>query len=104
MGVPLNETQLLCRRLGDTVREIYRNYHLFQGELDTSEGELTLVFDSGMVLRFEHTTYGHDLVLRTDRWVDPFVQPLDGDNQPWEAQYGKLTEVCVNDEDDYRPL
>jgi hypothetical protein len=105
MGVPLDERQLLCRRLGDRLREVYCTFWLFQGEMDTSEvGDVTLVFESGTVFRFGHTSFGHDLVLYHDRWNDPLTEPWEAEQQQDVEPHGMLVEVCVNDWDEYRPL
>lgn len=101
-GVPLADNDLLCRAIGDRVREMHRLFFQWQGELDRRKGDLTLVYESGKVFRFSGTPHGYGLRVDYDRWVDPFAEPLDEENRQWVEQCGKLVEVCVNEEDEWR--
>jgi hypothetical protein len=102
--VQTSEIHVLCQMLGEVVSEIYRTHYLYQGRLDTREGELTLVFENGKTLRLSHTEHGQDLSVHTDRWVDPFVEPLDEANQRWVEEHGRPTEICVSTEEEWQPF
>ena len=45
------EIRILCECLGDHVRDLYRTHFLDEGEIDTREDDLTIVFRSGKTVR-----------------------------------------------------
>src|SRR5262249_49736517 len=98
------EIRILCECLGDPVRALYRTHFLDEGELDTREGDLTLVFRSGKTVRLTNTPWGYDLSIAFERSGGPFVQTLDAANQAEVNDSEKLVEVCLNDDPDWQPL
>jgi hypothetical protein len=104
MNLEPGEIEVLCRAIGDRVSEVYRLFFLWKGELDTSEGELTLVMESGNVFRFGVTPQGYGVRIWFDRWVDPFEEPLNAENREFVEECGKSVEVCMNGEAECQPF
>jgi hypothetical protein len=98
------EIRLLCESIGEQVRDFYRTYYLWQDQLDTRTGDLTLDFECGRTLRLTDTPHGYDLTVAAQRWVDPFGKPLDAVTQQWVHECGKWIEVCLNSASDWRPF
>jgi hypothetical protein len=98
------ELQLLCESIGHRVRELSRVHFVWDGELDTSEGDLTLVFDSGRTIRLSHTPHGYDLSITSERWINPFIESPNEVEAEWVQEHGYLVEVCVNKETDWQPF
>ena len=94
----------MCGAVGERVQEIYRCYFSFEGEPDRSQGDLTLVFESGRTVRLTDTPHGYDLRITGERWVDPFAGPLDQENQQSIEECGRWQEVCVSAEPDWLPF
>jgi hypothetical protein len=99
-----SELQLLCWSVGDRLRELHRLHFLYQGELDTSEGDLILVFESGRIVRLSHTPAGYDLSVTSGRLVGPPVEALGEEDQQTAEEYGKFVEVCLNGQPEWQPF
>jgi hypothetical protein len=99
-----SEMQLLCWGVGDRVRELHRRHFLYQGELDTSYSDLTLIFDSGRIIRLTHTDCGYDLSVTSERWIDPWATALGATDEREDEQYGKLIEICLNEQSEWQPF
>jgi hypothetical protein len=99
-----SEMQLLCGRIGDRIRELHRRHFLYEGELDTSEGELTLIFDSGRIVRLSNPPCGYDLSVTSERWIGLPATVLGEADDPEAEEVGKLVEVCLNEQPEWQPF
>ena len=89
-------------RLSTTRRVLFAH----AGAIDRSAGPLELTFESGTTVLLEGGGDGQSLVVRRQRWEDPFGDgaDVDADTAIWIAEHGKWTAVDVSGEQEMAPL
>jgi hypothetical protein len=92
--------------VGARLRRVRRIWFAHGGHIDRHEGPLELTFDSGTTLLLNGAGDGQGLVLRTQRWEDPFGDgpDLDPETAAWIAEHGKWSAVDVSSEQDMAVL
>jgi hypothetical protein len=78
--------------------------YVLEGFVTDDDGPLQVHFDSGALLRFDAGADGEMLRVDTIPWVDPFAEPLSGENREYVEQSGKWAEFDVSEEPPYSSL
>jgi hypothetical protein len=102
-GVPIDEPRLLLSAVGRSVKDLHRTYFLCEDELDRSEGDLTVSFSDGKLLRFTGQPTGYGVRIETSRSADLFEGDLDEESRRFVEEHGRYVEVRVSDEQEWRP-
>jgi hypothetical protein len=79
----------LERVLGKQLIGASRIMYEHDGVVEVSRGDLELVFAGGDVVLFEVAADGERLRMQEAAWRDPFVPPLDAENEEYVRRSGK---------------
>jgi hypothetical protein len=101
MPQELARIELVCRAVGLNLGHLYRTVYEYKGEIDSLNGEITLVFFPGQIFRFYGNESGVGVAIAFDRWTDPFGKAMDRD-EAVANQHGHYVENCLDDHADWK--
>lgn len=94
----------LSAMVGKTIRSVQRVFYTIGNDVQRNEGPLQLELDDGSAILFQSGSNGQDLVVKPQRWRDPFAGALSPENRQYVEQYGKWSLFDVSEEDPYASL
>lgn len=83
----------LERVLGKQLIGASRIVYEHDGAVETSRGDLELVFSGGDVVLFEVGGDGERLRIQEEAWQDPFAPPLSAENEEFVRKSGKYVRL-----------
>lgn len=90
--------------VGKAVLSVQRVFYTIGDEVQRNEGPLQLALEDGSAILFQSGANGQDLVVKSERWLDPFAGELSEENQQYVAEYGKWSLFDVSDEVPYTSI
>jgi len=81
----------LCK---DLIGAKISNFHLIRyvtpdGNLESSDIELELLFEDDLLLRLATAPDGERVTIHNKPWTDPFEEPISNENQQYILEHGK---------------
>lgn len=94
----MSELENLRPIIGTSLIRVRRIFHVFDGEVDRSEGSVELKFSSGQIVLGEVGPAGDSMRISYEEWEDIFAEPLSPENRAFVASAGKDAAFDVSGE------
>ena len=91
----------LDEAVGAVISAVRRHHYVFEGTVERTRGAIEFDFTNGRTILLDEAADGQSVRVTSERWVDPFREPLTAMNRDYVARSGKWTVFDVTGEAPY---
>lgn len=96
--------EFLKKIIGKAIIKIERLYYRKKDFIEKDKGAIQFSFNDGTVVYLDVDADSETLLIKKEKWEDPFIEPLSVENKDYVDNFGKWEIFDVSDCHEYRDL